>query len=404
MKTQIVIWGTGRIASEFENFIDYDKTTVIAYVDNNKNMWGRMAYTKQGYVPVISPNELSQYMMGNVWIAVASSYYEEIEAQLKTMNIPNSKVIDCYHTNNIKKCDNELLKNILKSNYFKGEKFYDIEGFQLKLSSTHRLQEYKRKCLLYNAFVPYLAQLEGELGKGKKRWIIDIGANVGDTSLGMIKYTSADILAVEPTESYYSLMLENLKKVDIKYSERIRPVQAYISDRESSKFVSLAANGTAVAVQSTDDAGIPTISIKRLIDEHGINMDDVGMIKVDTDGFDADCIMSCGESLKASSPILYYENQVDTKEQYDKYICLCDYLAECDYMHYFVFDNFGNYIGCMDNEAVKDINRYLATINSYWSPRTFYYIDILCCKADDRAAAKRIIKKYQQDYPIDRHK
>ena len=404
MKSKIIIWGTGKIASEFENFINYDKTTVIAYVDNNKNMWGKIAYTKLGYVPVISPHELSRYI-GDIWVVVASSYYGEIEAQLRAMGVSDSKIIDGYHTNNIKKCDNEVLKNILKSNYFKGEEFYDIEGFQLKLSSPHRLQENKRMCLLYDAFVSYLAQLEEEINRGKKHWIIDIGANVGDTALGMIKYTSADIFAVEPTENYYALMLENLKRADIKYSERIKPVQAYISNCEDSKLVSLETNGTAVAIQSTDNnSNIPVVSIKRMLDEHNISINDVGLIKVDTDGFDADCIMSCGELLKKGSPILYYENQVDTNEQYEKYIKLCDYLYEYDYMYYFVFDNFGNYIGCMDNKAMKNINRYLATINSYWSPRTFYYVDILCCKSEAKENAERIIEKYQHDFPIDRYK
>ncbi len=397
MKLKIIIWGTGRIASQFEHFLDYEKVIVIAYTDNDEKRWGLSGYTRQGYVPIINPDALRKYTEEGVKIAVASSYYSEIKKQLNEMQIADEQIID---GNN----PDYMGRYILKPNYFKGQEFYDIEGFQVKLSRTHRLQEYKRKCLLYDAFIPYLAQLEEQLNKNRKHWIIDVGANVGDTVSAMIKYTSAYFLAVEPTESYYSLMLENVKMMDAKYIERIKPLQAYISIGDRNKLISLESNGTAIAVQGGESLDVPVLSIEKMLDKCGVNMNEVGLLKVDTDGFDADCIMSCGELLKTNSPILYYENQVDTKEQYNKYVDLCDYLLESGYKHYFVFDNFGNFIGRMDGETVKSINGYLATINSYWSPRTFYYVDILCCKEEDGEKAGEIIKKYRQNYPIDRFK
>lgn len=407
MKTKIILWGTGRISSAFVHFIDYDKAIIEAFVDNDEKMWGKKGLTGSGkYIPVISPDMLGDYMDEKTIIIIVSSYYSEIKDQLHAMQIPDNKIVDGVHAE-IDVYDKRL-ENVLLSNYLAKNNIYEIEGFKVKLSTEHRLQQYKRRCLMYNEFVPYLGRLEEILvkksGGGNSHWIIDIGANVGDTSLGMVKYTSADILAVEPTECYYQLLIENISEIDIQYSNRIKPVQAYISNDENKKLVSLRRNGTAVAVASPDEkVDVPTISIKNLLSKYNIDVNSVNLIKVDTDGFDFECIMSCGELLKSSSPVLYYENQIDTRMQYEKYIEMYEYLSKCKYTHYFVFDNYGNYMGCMDNEALKSLNRYLVTMNNYWSVRTFWYVDVLACKEGEKENVKEIVEQYLKNYSIERY-
>lgn len=407
MKKKIILWGTGKTASIFEQFIDYKKVVLMAYVDNNKELWGKVRRVKKNDIKdilVIEPKVLNEYMseIGESIVIVCSAYYEDIRKQLKELEINDGLVIDGFHIVNYKY--DVRLNDILLPNYFEDTNNFFIDGFKTQLNSEH-IPKYRKSCLMYDTIFPYLALLEENImckAGYRNHWIIDIGANVGDSVLGMIRNTTSNILAVEPTESFYTLMLENFEKLDKDYINRIKTVQAYISDNENEKFQSLVINGTAVK-KLCETSEVMSLSIKTLLRIYNIECESVGLIKIDTDGFDADCIMSCGDLLKENAPLLYWENQIETNEQYNKYIKLCGYLKENNYNSYFVFDNFGNYIGCVDYEGLLNINGYLARINSYWGVRTFFYVDVLACKEYQKEKVQEIVGMYLNDYPVSRY-
>lgn len=278
----------------------------------------------------------------------------------------------------------------------KPQQFYKIDGFTLNMGEGHMLSIIQREHPMYDRFVPYLGKLSGD---ESRKWIIDIGANVGDTTAALIKHTVCKVLCVEPTEKFYRLCKANIAAFDREYSERVRLLQAYVAQNENAKYTSSIQGGTAVRCNkeaAIDE--IPSYRLSSILKKEKINISDVMLVKVDTDGYDSECIMSIGNELRDVSPFLYWENQIDTFEQYEKFIEMVDYLKDMRYSNFFVFDNFGNYMCEMDYTGLKELNAYLMRMMKKKSTRSFYYVDILATKEDKCNMAKDTIKEYLNNF------
>lgn len=73
-------------------------------------------------------------------------------------------------------------------------------------------------------------------------------------------------------------------------------------------------------MQESNESNIPAYILPNLMKIKNIDINNVALIKTDTDGFDSDCMMSMGDCLKNLSPILYWENQIDNDVQYKKFL------------------------------------------------------------------------------------
>ena len=92
---------------------------------------------------------------------------------------------------------------------------------------------------------------------------------------------------------------------------------------------------------------------------------------------------------------MFWENEIDTNEQFEKFMKLDTYLIECGYTNFFVFDNFGNYLcQCTTMQQLFEINKYLFRMTNKKSTRTFYYVDILGCKEHDKEKCSLAIETY----------
>lgn len=96
----------------------------------------------------------------------------------------------------------------------KTQRYYNIDGFVMNLGEGHMLSLAQKYNPMYDRFVPYLAKLVSD----DKNWIVDIGANVGDTTAAMIKHTNSKILCVEPTEKFYKLLIKNINNFGEQYN------------------------------------------------------------------------------------------------------------------------------------------------------------------------------------------
>lgn len=93
---KILIWGTGRTAELFLMKKGlYKNDEIIAFVDNNKNMWNKSFYGKK----VISPTGLMNLDFDKIIICVRIE--NKIKKQLiYDMNIPKEKITDVYEIEN----------------------------------------------------------------------------------------------------------------------------------------------------------------------------------------------------------------------------------------------------------------------------------------------------------------
>lgn len=281
----------------------------------------------------------------------------------------------------------------------KPERFYNIDGFNMDLGEGHMLSLSQKNHPMYDRFVPFLGLLSERCKSiGGKKYIIDIGANVGDTTAALIRHTSAHVICVEPTKKFYELCKKNIQGFGEEYASRITLVQGFISNNEQESFSSIIINGTAIKQSTKGLAEAPTYTIPSLCKNNNVSLEDIVLIKTDTDGYDSDCIQSFGDSLKRLSPILYWENQIDTEKQLEKYLNMVDYLLECGYDDYFVFDNFGNYLCRVGSIGFKEVNCYLGRILRGNSTRSFYYVDVLASKKENVNICEETIKEYLEAF------
>lgn len=269
---------------------------------------------------------------------------------------------------------------------------YNIDGFIIELNKQHKLPEFQSKFPMYDKFLPFLAESFDE----SNHWIIDIGANVGDTAVSIVRHTKANILSVEPVELFYDICLKNIKSLDSEFSSRIILERAFIASADQS-FSGKITDGTAVR-EEVVNSSVVTLSIQQLLVKHDIQLSNLVLIKSDTDGYDYDALMSAGEILTECSPILYYENQIDKPEQVDSFNQMVDYLLSKDYTCFYLFDNFGNYMCKTDSFGMKSVNSYLDRINRALSARTFYYVDVMVCKDSGVSLCENAINRYLESY------
>ena len=286
----------------------------------------------------------------------------------------------------------------------KPKRYYEIDGFQMDMGEGHMLFLYQKACPMYDQFVPFLGVLADkkmeQMGQVECGYIIDIGANVGDTVAALIRHTQAKVVCVEPTRQFTELLQKNIAGMGSAYEERIRTVRAYIAQNRTENYVSAVIGGTAIKqkIEAGADSEAPTLTLPDLLEQENIALEQLALVKVDTDGYDSECIMSLGDELSKISPILFWENQIDTDEQMRKFVDMVSYLGSNSYTDFFVFDNFGNYICHVDAENLKRINYYLGRILHKSSPRSFYYVDVLACKEKDNDTCQAVIDEYVKKF------
>lgn len=398
---KVAIWGTGKTEREIEPYI-LDSIDIVTFVDNAKeNCNFYICIVRRGQyieIPIISPQNLKQIEYDYVLIAAAE--YKKIKDQcVNNLGIPEQKVLQVF---DLGLWSAEQTKKFFHVNIMSDRNNYYIEGMHVWMNSDHMLPIEQRTLAMYDRFIPYL----GKLTKEKKgNYIIDIGANIGDTLVAMWNHISDRYICIEPTEEFLNLCRKNAKSLN--GNDRIFFEQIFITDNVGKRYVSKINKGTAVKEEIEEPNKEPTVqsgSLDGLLAKKEIDPNEIDLIKIDTDGFDADCIISGENVLKQGSALVYWENEIDTYEQYEKYQEAYDLLEEAGYTTYFIFDNCGNYMCKGDISIVRSLADYQQRINMGWDRITFNYLDVLACKDEDVVKCQSIIECYLKQYLLCRKK
>lgn len=387
---KIVIWGTGHRERLIESYINED-VEIVAFVDNDKNNWGKAIRVGKQDVLIICPQNLKDLLFDYCLIA-ADAYPKIIKQYLDVLSLPKEKVIQAV---NLSVWDKSLICDIFNENILENPENYIIEGYAIDLGKGHALPIYQKQFKMYDRFMPFLGKMaqskEGEL-------IIDIGANVGDTLAAMLNYTNDTFLCIEPVKAFYNLLVKNIRSMGV--LDRVYTEQAFITDKiEESYSAKVMKQGTAHKEQ-VKEGNIPSKTMDYVINEKRLDYTKVDLVKIDTDGFDADCIVSADELLKKGSPLIYWENYIETFEQYRKYLEAYSFLNERGYLTFYIFDNYGNYL-CKGNiDTIHSIADYMQRVNTGCIGDTFSYFDVLTCKSEDVSLCERNIANYLKKYSL----
>ncbi len=279
------------------------------------------------------------------------------------------------------------------------EQDHRIGKFDITLSAGHMLPVYQRDNPQYDRFLPCLVK---ELPGGM---VVDVGANVGDTIASLVDQNpDLSYIAIEADDAYFGYLQRNLAKIkETSPKTQITPIMALVG-----KTVKVGAlqgdKGTAKAVLSDaedQDTAIQTRTLDDIVQaEHGT---DLALIKSDVDGFDFDVINSASGSIDAQGPLLYFECQCDTEDQYQAFLELLNRLSsQWDYT-FSVFDNFGGVIvENADASTSISVLRYVQDQNDGTSKRTIYYCDILAYRENHTDIVTRALLRHRKR-PVQDH-
>lgn len=89
---KIIIWGTGKVARDFIEDIDFQYNQIIAFIDNNVDKIGQIFQGEFGGVPIIAPEKVKNYEYDLV--VIGSSFYRDILSQCSMLGKNNKNDVN----------------------------------------------------------------------------------------------------------------------------------------------------------------------------------------------------------------------------------------------------------------------------------------------------------------------
>ncbi len=265
---------------------------------------------------------------------------------------------------------------------------YSIGKYLIKIPLKHSLSLFQKNYKLYNRFLPILSKC-----LTSDETIIDIGANVGDTAISMMNETTAKIICIEPSDIYFSYLEKNIRNLPALQQEQLSCIKAFVGTNVFSG--KLKHSGGTAVVEESINGNVKYKSLDDLLKTSST----ISLIKVDIDGFDYDALLSAKESIRKLKPILFWENQIDNKTQFEGYEKLYNFLEKNDYKYLYIFDNFGNLMfENADYNALRNINSYVYSMKSFRCTRTIFYTDILAVSDKDNPRVNQVISEYKKEW------
>jgi FkbM family methyltransferase len=127
---------------------------------------------------------------------------------------------------------------------------------------------------------------------------LDCGAFVGDSALVFEKYYNPKkIHSFEPDRENFNYLLETIELNDLR---KVIPIKMGVGSKdEQANFFHMA--GASHITDNENDPTIEIIPIDMYVDENGL---DVGLIKMDVEGFELEALEGAKEAIKKFKPVL----------------------------------------------------------------------------------------------------
>lgn len=240
-------------------------------------------------------------------------------------------------------------------------KEYTIGRTRVLLPADHALDRYQAKWKRYDRALGEIARLVQQKYPGSAA--VDIGANVGDSAALINTYHDIPTLCIEGGEEFLPFLRENARRI----GPHVAVEAAFVGDGGSANVYALQSTeaGTAKLVADTDRRGDITVKGLDALLAGAEGFAWPRLIKIDTDGFDFQIIMTSARLLADIKPVLYYEYApFEQPDGVADGIGSFQALLQAGYRHFIVYDNFGNYLIHLggDNAAqFVDLNGYLCS-------------------------------------------
>lgn len=193
-----------------------------------------------------------------------------------------------------------------RANWFVRDRFArrvvvrEVQGVRMVLPWSHRLPDYAGPGSVYGQNLVELAKL---LAESSALTVLDVGANVGDSTLQILDAAEGKVLCVEADRYYLDFLHRNVDA-----DPRITVVEKLLAvDDAAERTTAVRSGGTTRFVGASGDAdAMPSISPARLRETHP-EFDRLRLAKSDTDGYDCALIPVIAQAWADAKPVLFFE-------------------------------------------------------------------------------------------------
>jgi FkbM family methyltransferase len=201
--------------------------------------------------------------------------------------VPKNELFD---ENDLKRQKN--WQNLYKNNkIIKKKNYYEFMGFKSKIA------HFEPQIFFEKYGLDYIKSKE----KLKNSTIIDCGAYIGDSAFIFEKELSPkEIICVEPDEKNYEILLENIKLNNL--ANKIKAIKIAVGNKETKGNIIL--NGTLGAYIIEASNGKTQFSTIDNLVFDSLKISNVGLIKMDIEGYELLAMKGASETIKKFKPVL----------------------------------------------------------------------------------------------------
>jgi len=274
---------------------------------------------------------------------------------------------------------------------------YFVGKYALHLPSGHKLPEYQKQELLYDkGFIPVISECIAHHCKGK--YVLDIGANVGD-SAALYSFLGADkIISIEGAEEYLPFLKRNTSILTANVDVIEQFLYLPIINKLGLRFLANDGTGSFSNLDNVKDQKYKTseLSFIHLEEIENKYQEGVGFLKTDTDGLDIHIVDLVMERSFFHNTIINMEfspnyslvspTELDAfvRKLEERYSVIC-------------FDNKGAPLFFKENgysDILLDLLRYLEFSKAH-SHQPFQYYDLFLFPKNTKATYELITEQYR---------
>lgn len=257
-----------------------------------------------------------------------------------------------------------------------------VQGVSLAMPWAHRLPDY---ALARPDYGQNLVDLAAGLAASGSLTMLDVGANIGDSTLQVLNAAGGRVLAVEADPAYLGFLHENTR-----LDERVTVVEGLLAaDESAASLTAVRSGGTTRFAEGTLSDARPAVTPEQLRAAHPA-FDRLRLVKSDTDGWDVVLVPTIAAAWRDAPPVLFFEyDHRLSRAAGNEPLDVWRRLAELGYRMVGVWENAGAAVGRTDVEAVGRFTSVLDDPARGWAHQ---YWDVVVVHESD-AAAERVVEQ-----------
>lgn len=267
---------------------------------------------------------------------------------------------------------------------------FHIGDIPLKAPSDHALP------FLLQKYPDYAWSLGRLAGLMKKKYphltVLDVGANIGDSTAIIRNYADAQIACIEGYPAYYKYLSENTG-----INQNVHAFQLFLDEKEGKHKVATEENqGTIRILPEHGSLAISTTTLDIFLQGHH-EYNNAQLLKIDADGYDFRIMRGGLQYIRKTKPVVYFEYAKFYFSQFgENGLKMLAMLQKSGYETAVLYDNFGRLLFSTDMQntrLLKQLDGYLTH-----GAGAFSYIDIVLFHKKDRSLAKQFVTEEEQRY------